>query len=113
MKTKNLLSHAPPYEVESAIQRLGRNLRTARLRRNLTIGQVAQRIGTGPRVVMDAEKGKAGTGIAVYAALLWVYDLLRPLSEVAASANDSEGMALEMLKARERARPNKGLDNDF
>ncbi len=25
---------------------------------------------------MDAEKGKASTGIGVYVALLWVYDLL-------------------------------------
>ena len=96
-----------------AIRGLGKNLRTARLRRNLTIEQVAQKIGTGPRIVMDAEKGKHGTGIAVYVALLWVYGLLHPLSELADPVNDSEGTALGMLEVRERARPKKGLDNDF
>jgi transcriptional regulator with XRE-family HTH domain len=59
------------------------NLRTARIRRRMTIADVAERIGTGPRAVMDAEKGKASTGIVVYAGLLWLYDLLAPLEEVA------------------------------
>ena len=113
MRAKNLLLSAPPYEVEQAIQRLGKNLRTARLRRNLTIEQVAQKIGTGPRAVMDAEKGKLSTGIAVYTALLWAYDLLRPFSEVADPASDSEGLTLDRLRGRERARTGKGLDNEF
>ena len=111
METKNLLSKTPPYEVETTIQGLGKNLRIARLRRNLTIEQVAQKIGTGPRAVMDAEKGRAGTGIAVYGALLWAYGLLDMMSELADPAKDKEGTALERLKAR--ARPDKGLDNDF
>lgn len=113
MPARNLLIEAPPYAVEQAITGLGRNLRTARLRRNLTIEQVAQKIGTGPRAVRDAEKGKVSTGIAVYTALLWAYDLLSPLSEIADPARDSEGLALERLTGRERARMGEGLDNDF
>jgi transcriptional regulator with XRE-family HTH domain len=113
MSARNLLISAPPYEVEQAIKRLGKNLRTARLRRNLTIEQVAEKIGTGPRAVMDAEKGKPSTGLAVYTALLWTYDLLRPFQELADPASDSEGLALERLSGRERARADKGLDNDF
>ncbi|MCU7936191.1 MAG: helix-turn-helix domain-containing protein [Candidatus Thiodiazotropha sp. (ex Dulcina madagascariensis)] len=58
-----------------ALKRLGANLRTARLRRNLTIKEIADKIGTGPRAVMDAEKGRPSTGIVVYTALLWAYDL--------------------------------------
>lgn len=113
MKAKNLLLSAPPYEVEQTIIRLGKNLRTARLRRNLTIEQVAQKIGTGPRAIMDAEKGKPSTGVAIYTALLWAYDLLRPLTEVADPALDNEGLNLDRFNSRERARASKGLDNDF
>ncbi|WP_374531767.1 helix-turn-helix domain-containing protein [Novosphingobium sp.] len=113
MAARNLLLDAPPYVVEQTVIGLGRNLRTARLRRNLTIEQVAQKIGTGPRAVMDAEKGKLSTSVAVYAALLWTYDLLQPLSEVADPAQDSEGLTLDRLQGRERARAPKGLDNDF
>ncbi len=104
---------APPYEVEQAIKRLGKNLRIARLRRNMTIEQVAGKIGTGSRAVMDAEKGRLGTGIANYAALLWAYDLLGPMIELADPARDQEGMALERLSGRERASTSEGLDNDF
>ena len=113
MPARNLLIDAPPYEVEQAIKRLGKNLRTARLRRNITIEQVAEKIGTGPRAVMDAEKGKIGTGIAVYTALLWAYDLLRPFHDLADPGSDSEGLALDQLSGRERARKGTGLDNDF
>ena len=105
--------NAPPYEVEQALKSLGNNLRTARLRRNLTIEQVAEKIGTGKRAVMDAEKGKLGTGAGVYVALLWIYGLLDQISEVANPAGDSEGLTLETLRGRERARMGKGLDNDF
>ncbi len=113
MTARNLLTAAPPYEVEQAIARLGRDLRTARLRRNLTIDDVANKIGTGPRAIMDAEKGKLSTGIAVYTALLWAYDLLRPFSALADPLANSEGLALDQLSGRERARSGKGLDNDF
>ena len=113
MTAQNLLSTAPPYPIERAIKRLGANLRTARLRRNLTIKEVAQKIGTGLRAVMDAEKGKPSTGIVVYTALLWTYDLLGPVSELADPARDEEGLTLELSRGRVRARVTEELDSDF
>jgi transcriptional regulator with XRE-family HTH domain len=115
MAKKNTLLEAPPYAVEQALTRLGTNLRTARLRRNLTVEAVALKIGTGPRAVMDAEKGRPGTGAATYAALLWAYDLLGPVSELADPARDTEGLALERAHGRTRARTRTSgdLDSDF
>ena len=113
MARKNKLLETPPYAVEQGLKRLGSNLRTARLRRNLTIQDVAAKIGTGLRAVADAEKGKLSTGIGTYAALLWVLDLLPQLNEVADPAKDKEGLALSVASGRERARQSKGLDNDF
>jgi transcriptional regulator with XRE-family HTH domain len=113
MVARNQLLQAPPYPVEQALTRLGENLRTARIRRNVTIEEVAQKIGTGRRAVMDAEKGKASTGIAVYVALLWVYDLLPPLSDVANPAKDEQGLTLRAAKEKTRARKSGGLDSDF
>jgi len=113
MTARNTLIKAPPYPVEQAINRLGANLRTARLRRNLTIEEVGEKIGTGPRAVADAEKGKVSTGVAVYTALLWAYDLLGPLNELADPALDDEGLSLSLSRDRARARAKEGLDNDF
>jgi transcriptional regulator with XRE-family HTH domain len=111
MSRKNALTTAPPFEVEQALRRLGINLRTARLRRNLTLEVVASKIGTGVRAVRDAEAGRPGSSAAVYAALLWAYDLLLPLAEIADPAQDKEGLAKE--RQRKHAYPTKALDNDF
>ncbi len=113
MAKKNRLFAAPPYAVEQTLKRLGANLRTARLRRNLTIGDVADKIGTGPRAVSDAEKGKATTGIAVYAAMLWAFDLIGPMADLADPAADKEGLALSLSRERNRARRREEIDNDF
>ncbi|MEN8207438.1 MAG: helix-turn-helix transcriptional regulator [Pseudomonadota bacterium] len=113
MTAKNTLLSAPPYAVEQALKRLGANLRTARLRRNLTIGDVAEKIGTGPRPVSNAEKGKSGVSAAVYIALLWVYDLLGQMDDVASPELDEHGLSLSMSRERLRAREKKELDNEF
>jgi transcriptional regulator with XRE-family HTH domain len=86
-------------------------LRTARLRRNFSIEDVAAKVGTGPRAVSDAEAGRPGTGAAVYVAILWAYDLLAPFNELADPARDEVGLAGE--KPRLRATHSKRLSNDF
>lgn len=113
MAATNKLFVAPPYLVEKTLKGLGTNLRTARIRRKMTIEDVAKRIGTGPRAVMDAEKGKPSTGAAVYLALLWVYGLLAPVEELADPTKDTEGLARDSASERMRARKSGALDNDF
>jgi transcriptional regulator with XRE-family HTH domain len=113
MSTSNNLSKVPPYAVERAINKVGNNLRIARLRRKLTIKEVAEKIGAGTRAVRTAESGKASTGIAVYAALLWTYGLLSAFEDLADPGNDREGLALSEVGPNARARKRSGLDNDF
>ena len=113
MTAQNLLLKASPYLVKRDLKHLGANLRTARLRRNLMIKDVAQKIGTGQRAVMNAEKGKPSTSIAVYVALLWVFDLLSQFEDVADPAKDVEGQALARSRERSRARVARELDDDF
>jgi len=113
MTRKNILTSAPPFAVEDALKRLGSNLRTARLRRNLTQEDVAGKIGTGVRAVMDAEKGKPTASIAVYMALLWTFGLLEQMRDVASPELDEVGLAGATARERARAREKKGLDDDF
>ena len=113
MSARNQLLTAPPYPVEQTLQRLGANLRTARLRRNLTLADVAAKIGVHKQTVADAEKGKPSTGIAVYAAMLWSLDLLDQMADVAAPERDGEGQTLALARERGRARPRRALSNDF
>ncbi len=113
MTARNKLLTAPPYAVEQSLKRLGANLRTARLRRNLTKADVAEKIGTGLRAIADAENGKPSTSMAVYTAMLWALDLLSQLDEVALPEKDEEGQTLALARERARARVKTEADNDF
>src|SRR5262245_48410391 len=97
------LTRTPPDEVVQALTRLGADLRTARLRRNLTLDEAALAIGSGKRAVAGAEAGSPGTAAAVYVALLSAYGLVNQLEGIANPATDTEGLA--RMDARERARP--------
>jgi transcriptional regulator with XRE-family HTH domain len=116
MRKKTLLFETPPYAVENRLIKLGRDLRTARLRRKLTLAGVAEKIGTGVRAITDAEKGKASTRIGIYMALLWVYDLLDQAESLADPSHDAEGLRLSLSREKQRVRPDLStgkLDNDF
>jgi transcriptional regulator with XRE-family HTH domain len=113
MSARNHLLAAPPYQVDQALKALGSNLRTARLRRNLSIEDVAAKIGVGRHVVADAERGKPSTGIAIYAGLLWAFGLTEQLAQVADPETDEEGRLLAKGRDRVHARTSKTLDNDF
>ncbi len=113
MSARNALLASPPYAVEGALQRLGANLRIARLRRNLTLAEMAEKIGTGRRAIMEAEKGKPSTAVAVYAALLWAMDLLDPFEELGEPTKDEEGQTRALSRERSRARQIGKLENDF
>ena len=113
MAARNLLFDALPYPVEQALKTLGANLRTARLRRNQSLEDVAAKIGVGRHVIADAERGKPSTGIAIYAGLLWAYGLTEQLSNVADPDADEEGRLLAKRSERVHARSAKVLDNDF
>jgi transcriptional regulator with XRE-family HTH domain len=113
MKARNQLLAAPPYQVETALKKLGANLKTARLRRNLTTDEAAQKIGTSRYTVADAEKGKPSTSVAVYAALLWAYGLVDRLADLADPSEDKEGAQLALAREPARARHRQRLSNDF
>lgn len=113
MAKTNAVFRAPPFEVETRLKRLGANLRTARLSRNLSMEEAAAKLGVGRRAVAAAEAGKPGTAIGVYLGLLWLYGLLHQVDELADPTRDE--VALRTLSTRQRAYPTgKGsLDNDF
>ncbi|MDR1911255.1 MAG: helix-turn-helix domain-containing protein [Helicobacteraceae bacterium] len=115
MAKKNQLFQATPFAVESALKRLGQNLRTARLRRRLTQAQLSEKIGVGTRAISDAEKGKPTTAVSTYMALFWAFDLLDNIKDAADPLKDAEGLRLEALRAPRRARTPKSseLNNDF
>ncbi|MFN7191267.1 MAG: helix-turn-helix domain-containing protein [Rhodospirillales bacterium] len=113
MPRPNKLSTNTPYAVDSAIKDLGKRLKTARLRRNMSISDLAARMGVDRHLISDAEGGKVMTGIAVYVGMLWVMNLLPQIDRVGSPELDAEGLALSALNDPKRARARQMIDNDF
>lgn len=107
------IAESPPAAVQDALQRLGRNLRTARLRRRLPQAVLAERVGVSRFVIADIEKGKPTTGIAAHLGLLWALGLLPQLEGVADPDRDEEGKALERSRSPRTARRARSLSDDF
>ncbi|MCY4428204.1 MAG: helix-turn-helix domain-containing protein [Halieaceae bacterium] len=107
------IAASPPAGVEEALERLGRRIRTARLRRRLPQAELAARMGVSRFVVADVERGKPTTGIAVYLGALWALGLLGQMREVADPDRDEEGKALERAHSPRRAHRRGALSDDF
>jgi transcriptional regulator with XRE-family HTH domain len=113
MSRTSKIAKSPPASVENLLARLGRNIRTARLRRRLSMAELAERIGISRYVVADIEKGKPTTAIAAYLGALWALGLLRDMHEVADPDLDEEGKILERARSPKTAPKRKALDDDF
>jgi transcriptional regulator with XRE-family HTH domain len=113
MPRMSRITASPPAAVEVALKRLGRNIRTARLRRRLRIEDVAERMGASRFTVSDLEKGKPGVSAAAYFGALWALGLIEQASELADPDRDEEGKVLESARQPTQAPRRRTLDNDF
>jgi DNA-binding XRE family transcriptional regulator len=114
MKKRNSFLRTPPAAVEQVLLQLGRNIRTARLRRNMRISDLAERVGVSRYTLSDIEKGKPSTSVAVYVGALWVLGLMDDLRDVADPDHDAEGKALEGMRLpKTAAKRKRALENDF
>ena len=104
---------ALPGAVSDAIRLLGANLRRARLRRRMTVAELATRAQISRPTVQKLEVGHPGTAIAHYAAVLWVLGLDAPLRELAAPDRDEVGLALEAARTPSSVRARRELSDDF
>jgi len=107
------ISESPPYAVAEALSRLGNNIRTARLRRKWTIGELAERVGISRPAMGKIEKGKATSAIAAYLGALWALGLLDQMRNVGDPDLDQEGKALERARSPRTAPKRQALDDDF
>ena len=61
-------------ETQKILEKMGRQIKSARVRRNLSAQEVAERIGVSRMTVSAVEKGKATVSMGTYAAVLHVLD---------------------------------------
>lgn len=87
------------------LSELGENIRYARLRRDLSSEQVAERAGIGRNSLIRLEKGDEGVSIGIYMRVLAVLGMDKDLASVA--KDDELGRKLQDAKLDVRARASK------
>ncbi len=104
-----------PAPVEASLKKLGSNIKTARLRRVITMQELAEKVGVSRQIIAAIEKGNATTSIGSYIKTLWMLNLLDDLHYVADPDNDEEGKTLERINRPSKAvkSQRQELDNDF
>jgi transcriptional regulator with XRE-family HTH domain len=78
---------------KSAIERLGHDVRSARLRRGISVADLAVRSGTSPSSVTRLEKGDPGVAIGTLADVLVVLGLAERLADLIDIRKDDLGLA--------------------
>lgn len=102
---KNTMGTRLPRKLEQKMELVGEQIKLARLRRNLSIAQVAERATCSPLTVARIEKGSPTVSIGIYARVLYVLQLDDDLTLIA--KDDVLGRALQDLSLKHRTRASK------
>lgn len=102
---KNTMATKLPRKLEQKMADMGEQIRLARLRRNLSIAQVAERATCSPLTVGRIEKGSPTVSIGIYARVLYALQLDDDLLLIA--KEDKLGRTLQDLNLKHRTRASK------
>ena len=90
--------------VSRSIQKLGSDIKSARLRRRLPMSLVAERAGISTKTLASIEKGESGVSLGNVAAVIYAMGIGTPFSEILDQKNDSFGLMLDEERLPKRAR---------
>lgn len=88
----------------NALERLGEDVRSARLRRSVAVADLAVRAGTSPSTIARLEKGDPGVAIGTLADILVSLGLVERLADLIDIRKDDLGLALMTERQPRRGR---------
>ncbi len=91
-------------KAKPALERLGQDVRNARLRRGIAVADLAVRAGTSPSSIARLERGDPGVAIGTLADVLVVLGLLERLADLIDVRKDDLGLALTTEHGPRRGR---------
>ena len=103
--TKSTMGNKLTRKLEQKMQIVGEQIRLARLRRNLSIAQVAERATCSPLTVSRIEKGVPTVTIGIYLRVLYALQMDEDILLLA--KEDVMGKALQDLSLKKRKRASK------
>ena len=100
--SKKTMGNKLPRKLEQKMQTVGEQIKLARLRRNLSVVQVAERATCSPLTVSRIEKGTPTVAIGIYLRVLYALQLDDDILLLA--QKDEMGRALQDLALKHRER---------
>ena len=94
-----------PRKLEHKMQVIGEQIKLARLRRNLSVAQVAERATCSPLTVSRIEKGAPTVAIGIYLRVLYALQLDDDILSLA--KDDKLGRTLQDMNLAQRERASK------
>ena len=102
---KSTMGTKLPRKLEQKMQVVGEQIKLARLRRNLSVAQVAERATCSPLTVLRIEKGAPTVAIGIYLRVLYALQLDDDILSLA--KDDKLGRALQDMNMIPRKRASK------
>ena len=102
---KNTMGTKLPRKLEERMKLMGEQIKLARLRRNLSIAQIAERATCAPLTVNRIEKGSPTVSFGIYARVLYALQLDDDILLIA--QEDKQGRLLQDLSLKHRQRATK------
>ena len=94
-----------PRKLEQKMQIVGEQIKLARLRRNLSVAQIAERATCSPLTVSRIERGSSTVSIGIYLRVLYALQLEEDILLLA--KDDELGRRLQYLSLINRRRASK------
>ena len=103
--SKTTMANKLPRKLELKMQTVGEQIRLARLRRNLSVAQVAERTSCSHMTIARIEKGAPTVSFGIYLRVLYALQLDDDILLLA--QKDEMGRALQDLALKHRERASK------
>ena len=95
MAKTTMLTNGLPGTVGKALERIGENLKLARKKRGITMGQMAERAFVSRQTIAKLERGHPGVSFGNYAVVAYILGLDKQLENLFAPQSDELGYLLD------------------
>jgi len=99
-----MADYSVPIPVQRALEKLGSDIRDARLRRRIPTAQLAERASVSRTTLSKIEKGAAGVSLGGYAQVIFSLGMIDRLADLVDARHDELGLRLEEERLPQRIR---------
>ena len=103
----------PPRAVVDLLGAWGNAIRTARIRRQWRLVDLATKSNVSESTLQSLERGHPGVGVGAYLSAMWALGLLDHAVPLTDTTADTTGLVLDAQRQPLRVRVPRALDDDF